>query len=353
MWAMSENLEALRILLQATPPPYGGQPVSDPARIIAEIHAAAPPEALPFNGIYAPGAQLELGVMVLEDSIKRHVDTLGVEMQRVRPARVSAMVSGSRAGTAHAMVANLEAIDANLDTYAQQWSKAVARRDQPLTADPAVPTETAAAATESSRAATRDTSSRRLPDHLRAVLRPFRDRDERHMIHLALHSGRMNAIPAAVLDLPPEAFSTQRHANTWRAIQAVQARGDSVNYVSVSRELASDAYAGVPVLDGNAFRQMFGPPEIKPDRIARSLDKFVSTALSRAGRERSRAVGTAVRAPGLSVDEILSQAKSQVHTLADQARAAADRHKTIDRYRADVRVGTSSDQPRTTGRTAG
>jgi hypothetical protein len=330
--AANENYLKLFTALRADPPPYGRNTISDIPRLIGEITAAAPAESVPYRGVYDPGAQMRLGRMVLEDSIRRQLNGMGVNMERAKPLVAPAQTLGPQRGerAAQTLVSNLEVIESQVDAMAQRLVAAVKHTgpDAVAVAVPRVADETV-----SQSAAGRI----RLPDRLRAITAPLQHRAERHIIHLALHAGRMENIPEAILNLAPEDFSGSRHANTWRTIKDLQARGLPVNYVAVDRESRAGSFAHDPMLTSRVLTKMAEPPEIKPERVARSLRTVVSSALARAKTDSQYGITAVATGTEVPVESALFNVKKNISGLAERAKTAVQQHREITTQQTHAR----------------
>lgn len=313
--AAEDNHQKLRTALRAG---LNG-PRLDPAavdRVISRVITAAPPEALPFRGVYDPAAQLRLGRMVLEDSLRRQLHQMGVQLTPAT-STTSPREPRQAAQTAHAVAANLTSMLGHLDTLAARLARAVQRTG---------PDTTTSAPVEGQ-------SGRRIrwPDLVRPLATPLRHRAERQLIHLALHAGRLDHVPEQILALTPEDFADRRHANTWRLIQDLRSRGLPVNYVSVLYEAHTHGTAQ-PILPGKALAAMATPPETRPDRIARALHTVVTAALARVRHDSQRTIAAAARNPQLPAQQALNHTRQALSGLADRARAAAEAHTHLAQH---------------------
>ncbi|WP_018685326.1 DnaB-like helicase N-terminal domain-containing protein [Actinokineospora enzanensis] len=334
--AANENYLKLFTALRADPPPYGRNTIFDIPRLIGQITAAAPAESVPYRGVYDPGAQMRLGRMVLEDSIRRQLGGMGMNMKRATPLVAPAQMLGPQRGerNAQTLVSNLELIESQVDAMAQRLVAAVKHTgpDAVAVAVPRVADETV-----SQSAAGRI----RMPERFRAITAPLQHRAERHIIHLALHAGRMENIPEAVLNLAPEDFSSSRHANTWRTIKDLQARGLPVNYVAVDRESRAGSFAHQPMLTNRALTKMAEPPEIKPERVARSLRTLVSSALARAKTDSQYGIAAVSTGTEVPVESALFNVKKNISGLAERAKTAVQQHREITHQQTHTRNSSS------------
>lgn len=312
--AANENHLRLFQALRAAPPPFTTITIDHVPGLIAQLNAAAPPETLPFRGVYDPRAQLHLGRMVLEASCRRQLRAMGVLLHRAKPLVPPAATSPERAErAAHALATNLDHIHNQLDQLSARLVRAVSRTDQP-------------AATSQQRPTTPPPRRRRLPDQLRPISAPLQHRAERHLLHLALHAGRTDLIPPEILNLHPQDFTSTRHANLWRTIKDLQAQGLPVNYVSVFHATRADGFTHHPMPSDRSLTRMAQPPQLDPARISRSLRILVTTALSRAAADTRRALNT-LASTAAPVDTLLTEAKTTLDRLATRVTAATDPHQ--------------------------
>ncbi len=285
---------------------------------LAGIITAAPPEALPYRGVYDPAAQLRLGRMVLEDSIRRQMHQMGVQLTRVTNWKNAATRTPQQAAhAARATVDNLTSMVEQLDGLAARLVSAVHRTGSD--ADPAV-----------EQSAKQRTGRRlHLPDLVRPIAAPLRHRAERQLIHLALHAGRLDQVPEQILNIAPEDFADRRHANTWRVIQDLRARDLPVNYVAVLREAHADDFGHQPILNAKALSAMAGPPEARADHVFRTLRTVVTSALSRARSHGQQAINISSRNHAITAQQAIETTRSTLTGLAERARTAADAHQHL------------------------
>ncbi|HEY0637615.1 MAG TPA: DnaB-like helicase N-terminal domain-containing protein [Pseudonocardiaceae bacterium] len=330
---------------------YSDLPVGDVGEVLAQLTAAAPAECVPLRGIYDPAAQMRLARIVLEASLRRQLRSMGVLMTKGRPV-VPGPVTEQAAGPS---VQHLEQISGQLRTMTDRLVQAVRRTEvvgtpppaaqQPHVAPapshppspPSPPAEqqprAAAqqpAGTQRARAAMtagRAGSSRwRLPQPLQAITQRRLHRAERHLIHLALHSGPdAGRLPTEVLDLRPEDFTHPVNANTWRAIQDLRRQGLPINYVSLHLRTADPSWGHHPTLSARDLGRLAQPPELRPERVARTLQTVVTAGIRRASRSAGRAV-SALATPELDVRSALDEAQRQVSVLTARTRTAAAVH---------------------------
>jgi replicative DNA helicase len=160
---------------------------------------------------------------------------------------------------------------------------------------------------------------------LRVLAAPLVHRAERHLLHLAVHSGTN-----VDLDLTPQDFQSSRHANTWRAIQQLRDRGEPVNYVSVFQETRSP-FPHQPVLSDKQLTGMefAGKPNVSPERIAKSLRTVVDASLSRAFNGSRAALKALASHGNLDPQQMIDQAQKAVAALSGRAQTAGQQHRTI------------------------
>lgn len=314
--AANENYVKLFAALRAVSPVDGRADVTDIRGVIGAITAAAPATALPYSGVYDPGAQMRIGRMVLEDSIRRQLGRLRVRMTHTVPllAANHGVDRGERATAA--LIGSLEATTMQVDALAQRFADAV-RRSSPADA---THTEQAVAPAPS--------AQRRVPDRLRAIAHPLQNRAERHLIHLALHTGRMDQVPDALLNLTPDDFTDTRHANLWHTIKDLQQQGLPVNYVSVDRANRATA-AHLPTLPQRTLIAMAEPPEVRPARIVRSLRTVVSNALARATAASQQTINT-MTASSAPVASLLQGTREGLTAITDRARTTLTNQQAIN-----------------------
>ena len=320
--AANENHLRLLTALRATPPPFTPISVANVPRVLAELIAAAPVQSVPFRGVYDPGAQLRLGRMVLEDSCRRQLRAMGVLMTRATPLVTPANHAPERSHRAtQTIISNLERIHGQLETMTKRLTQAVQR-----TGPSAVGAATKAGV---HRRVDLPAPRHRMPDRLRALSAPLQHRAERHILHLALHAGRMDDIPQEILNLTPDDFTNTRHANLWRTITDLQARGLPVNYVAVFRETRTSGFAHRPMPSDRMLTRMAQPPDITTTRVARSLRTLITTALFRATNNSNRVVSALASDTTLPVDAALGQAKDELSALAARANTTLQQHRRI------------------------
>ncbi|MEU0529183.1 DnaB-like helicase N-terminal domain-containing protein [Amycolatopsis tolypomycina] len=358
--AAEDNHRKLFAALNATPR-APGQPthsISTSAlpQLIAQINAAAPVESLPYRGVYDRGVQLRLGRMVLEDSIRQQLARMGVHIQCTRPlVAVSAQTLASQHAerTAGTLAVNLDAIGTRLDALAARLGEAV-RRTGPDAVATAVPQVAAAtvADLQSRRGFGPRSLRERVPDAWRragqTIAAPLRQRAERHIIHLAMHAGRLEnvtpedlALLQQLFDRRPEDFTSERHANTWRAIENVRAQGLPVCCVSVDQEIRAAGFGHRPALDGAEFVKLAKPPVVKPERIVRSLRTLVSASLARSADTSKRALATLAHDRAVPLEAGLRHAREDLGALAAKADTALTLHRELTTHQQRHRAATT------------
>jgi hypothetical protein len=308
------NRNQLRVMEALQSNRFTAITVANIPRLMGQLAAAAPPEAVPFRGVYDPRAQIRLGRMVLEDSIRRRVNALGVSM-RTRAPQADLRDMPRQQRPPHGVRSNLLAIADNLEAMSQRLAHATDRTGPAEVSGDAAIQHAAEAVAQ---ATARHRLSRSGPI---TALRLHRA--ERDLIHLALHSGTSGILD---LDLQPQDFSRPRHANTWHAIQRLRQRGEPVNAVSVFYEVRGVPMR--PVLSDRQIMRMIYPPP-PTNRITRSLRTMVNSLLSRSAATGRDALTTVAADRAVPVEGVLAQAKKEVVTLADRARTAAEQHRMI------------------------
>ncbi len=310
--AAVENRRTLYAALQAAPSKYTKLTVADPQALLAQLEIAAPMETRDTRSVYDPVAQLHLGRMVLDDAADRINLAAGTMIERkvplVAPARTSATKSER---DTRVLIQNLETIDAQLGGLTEQLIKAV-QQTGPDAAD-----ENAAEVAISSA-----TRRWRIPDQLRAITNPRQDKAERHLIHLALHAGEMKEVPEEILNLTPADFASTRHANTWRAIQDLHSRGQAVNYASVIREGQGDTFPHRPMMSDSALFGMRQRPELRPERVARSLQIVVTAALARMKTDTQHAIAAMSAGPHVPASQSVAAVRGRITDLKNRAHSA-------------------------------
>ncbi|RJQ66183.1 hypothetical protein D5S17_35755 [Pseudonocardiaceae bacterium YIM PH 21723] len=329
--AAYQNLWNLYAALRAVPPVFGPHQIRDIHALIAQCTAAAPVETIPFRGVYDQGAQHRLGRMVLEDSIRREMATMGVRMQRAVP-RVPAVPVFASLRAEHAalgLVDNLEHMQEQAEELSQRLIAAihVTGPDADVASAPqlaGVPVEPTAG------------NRRPLPAGVRALTAPTLHRAERHLIHLALHSGIRTDILRDILNFTPRDFTSTAHANTWRVIKDLHSRGEPVSWEAVWRAARSEEHDRHPIMSDKAYEKLRRPPEIKEERVARSLRTVVTSALARARTDSQRAIGTLTHS-AMPVEAALSQLKTELDGLTSKGTAAVQHHRDITRHQIATR----------------
>jgi hypothetical protein len=303
------NHNQLRVMEALQSQRFTGITVVGIPRLMAEITAAAPPESVPFRGVYDPRAQIRLGRMVLEDSIRRRVSALGVSM-RTRAPHLDLRDIPRQDRPAQSVRSNLAAVADNLEAMSERLARAIDR-----TGPAAVSGD--AAIDRAAQAIPR----RGLPTRPGPLAALRLQHAERNLIHVALHSGL-----GVDSGLQPQDFVHPRHANTWHAIQRLRDRGEPVNAVSVFYEVRT--LAARPVLSDRQLMRMTLPPP-SGARITRSLRTVVDSALNRAAAAGRKAMQIVAADRAVPVEGVLAQAKKEVVTLADRATTAAQQHRMI------------------------
>jgi hypothetical protein len=303
------------------------------ATLLDRLNVAAPPGAAATNGVHHPRSQLHLGRAVLEGAIRRNLEGLGVLMRRATPVAPSAApLSGNRGqDRAQAAVDNLAVVKARLDSISSRFAQAVQLSPDPSDTTAARPP----AATQTAQ---------------RSAVTPWRrfsrtHRAERHLLHLAMHSHDLNALPPEIRALSSDDFGDPRHAVTWQAIQGVQRRGLPIHWETVASELQQSAIFGSPGLDTRALQAMADKPVTDNGKIARSLGIVADASLSRF-RDQA-ATATAAAAQAGPVSEALEQARGAAENLGRHTTTTRTRHQTAAamKHPKSVSVATSTVSP--------
>jgi len=321
--AANENRLRLFTALRTTPSPFTDITVPNMPQVLNSLVQAAPPECLPFRGVYDPGAQLRMGRMVLEDSCRRQLQAIGVMLRRTEPLVTPAQQPSNRAERhTQNLTGHLDVVQTQLRSMTDRLVQATRRTGPNSPTVSGVHPGRRAEAT----AARAETRRWRLPAPIRALTEHRLRRAELHVIHLALNCGRMRTVPPEILNLRPDDFTDPRHANTWRTIQDLHRRHLPVNYVSVFHASRTHP-AHQPGLSDRALLTLAAPPNIKPERVAHSLATVTTAALSRATHRTSRAITAITTGPAVTVQDALDHVTRDVTTLAARATTAGGLHR--------------------------
>lgn len=308
-WACAGN--RMRVLDALVNQRFTTTPLADPEGLLLQLADAAPPETVPYRGVYDPSAQMRMARDVLADAIRRKVTDMGVRMQHrerfVRPWRTAARQELS----AVSLHSKLETAQTNLNQMTMRWAQAVDRTGTNIGA--AAATEVAAAAATARRPAR--------PGPIAA----FRlRRAERHLIHLALHTGHhLDG------DIRPQYFTVPEHRNTWQLLMDIRERGEPVNRLSLYNETNRSIDIGPVMSHEDTFNKMRVAPETRPHRIASSLRTVVTAALNRAAKDAGAAVSTVAANRAVPVEGLLDYADQRVHGLMGRATTASAAHQKI------------------------
>jgi hypothetical protein len=309
-WACAGN--KMRIYDALVHQRFTTTPVPDPEGLLAQLADAAPVETVPYRGVYDPSAQMRMARDVLADAIRRKVTAMGVHMQHRerlmgRPWRTAARQEMA----ALSVHSNLVSAQANLDRMTERWARAVDRAGTNIGAQAAI--DVAAAAATARRPAR--------PGPIAA----FRlRRVERHLIHLALHTGHhLDG------DIRPEYFTVPEHRNTWQLLMDIRGRGEPVNRVALYNETLRNPTIGPVMSHEDTFNKMRVAPDTRPHRIANSLRTVVNAALSRAAKDAGAAVTTVATNRAVPVEGLLDFADQRVHALMGRATTASAAHQKI------------------------
>jgi len=318
--AANENQLLLFTELRSGSPRFTTINVPDPTSVIAQLNAAAPLDSLPFRGVYDPAAQLRLGRMVLEDSCRRQLRAMGVLMHRAKPLIPPATTTPQRAErSAQTLASNLARIHNQLQNMTERLIRAVHQTGPTTTADQQHHPQP-------------NQRRWRIPERLRVLSAPLQHRAERHILHLALHAGRMDTVPNEILTLTPNDFTNPRHANLWKTITNLQTRGLPVNYVAVFRETRNPGFPHRPMPTDRALTRMAEPPDITPERVARSLRTLVSAALARATHHGNRTISALAADNTQPLNTLLGQATQEINALATRANTAVQQHHAMNQH---------------------
>lgn len=333
--AAAENYQRVRSVLGTSGGRFTRTPVPRPEQVLAQLHTAAPPEGIELRGVFEPGMHVRLARAVLEDSCRRAVAAAGVTLRRpTKSVPLSTAQPTRRLRNTQTLVESLTRLHDRLDILATRLHRAT-RHTNPAwqpTRGEQPPDRTPAPAPER-----RERLGRNWP----SWARPLRTRAERHLVHLALHCGRMREVPDEVLTLSPEHFVDPRSADLWRAISEVRQSGEPVNYVTVLRHVANlspDEVAGRH-LSQWSLRDLAAAPDTTPPRIARSLRVVTTAALADLTRQTEATLSAAI-ASTATTHEVLQRATAGVEALSGLAtqsvrlQQAAHHHTQPGRHRA-------------------
>ncbi|WP_406639123.1 hypothetical protein [Amycolatopsis sp. WGS_07] len=317
MHVAGQNRRTLHAALLAAPSKYTRLTVSNPLRLLRQLDAAAPPGTATTRSVYDPVTQLHLGRMVVGDATYRALRAAGAMLERTKPLiplqRTPTRPADRRT---EALVQNLATMDANLRGITERLVEAV-RLTGPDDADDH------AAATA---IAQREKSRWTLPDSVRSITRPRLDRAERHLLHILLHAGTMTYVPEEILHLPPDVFASPLHANTWRTIQDLRARGQSADYIAVIREAQGLAFPYHPMLSAAAIDSMRHTPELSPAKVAASLRIVNDAALSRTTAQTRRAIAAVTADRDIPALQAVGEVRGRLAALADRAQQTLPPH---------------------------
>lgn len=285
--------------------------VPNPAQVIGRLVEAAPPEAVPFRGVYDPMAQMRLARDVLAAAAKRRISTMA------RMSRATAPLQPARPGVRDirgitSLVTNLGAASGEINRIADRWATA-ANRAGPDLATGQLATHLAAVAA----------ADRKPPSH--GIIAASRVRKaEMHLISVALHTG-----PNLNPDLDARLFTNPATANTWRMIQELRRRGVPVHYASLIGEKYGPGRVLQPVLSDTQIMAMATPPDMRPDRIANSLQTIVTAGLRYATKDTQAALSAAASNAAVPIEGLLGYATDRVAALAALADNAGAQHRHI------------------------
>ncbi|WP_336159970.1 hypothetical protein [Amycolatopsis sp. VC5-11] len=318
MHVAGQNRRTLHAALLAAPSKYTRLSVANPLRLLQQLDAAAPPGTATTRSVYDPVAQLHLGMMVVEDAAARTLHAAGAMLERTDPLvplqRTSTRPADRRT---EALVQNLTTIDANLRGITERLVEATRLTGPNEAGDRAAATAIAQ----------RENSRWKLPDSLRAITRPRLDRAERHLIHVLLHAGTMTDVPEEILNLTPDVFASPLHANTWRTIQDLRARGQASHYIAVIHEARGLAFPYHPILDAAALDSMRNTPELSPAKVAASLRIVSDAALARAAAETRRAIAAVTADRDIPALQAVGEVHNRLAAVADLARKTLPPHQ--------------------------
>lgn len=336
--AAAENYQRVRSVLGTSGGRFTSTAVPRPEQVLAQLHAAAPVEGVELRGVFEPGMHVRLARAVLEDSCRRAITAAGVTLRRpTASVPLSKAQPTRRLRNTQTLVESLTRLHDRLDILATRLHHATGHTNP--TGQPTSPTRgeqppdpTPAPAPERGQGLGRNWPS---------WARPLRTRAERHLVHLALHCGRMRDVPDEVLTLSPEHFVDPRSADLWHAITEVRQSGEPVNYATVLRHVANlgpDQVAGRHLSQWN-LRDLAAAPDTTPQRIARSLRVVTTAALADLTRHTETTLNAAITSTATTHD-VLQRATAGVEALSGLAtqsvrlQQAAHHHTQPGRHRA-------------------
>lgn len=299
--------------------------VLNPRRLIGTLIQAAPPETLPFRGLYDPPAQMRLARSVLAHAIDRRVSAMGVLIQRTEP-----MIRPPRTGSRdvvkiESLRGKLEMARSQLDQIGERWAHAtdrVGRED--VTGDAAV-----ALAARAGEAA---------PTSQPGAYTAWRARRaELYLIHVRLHSG-VQLEP----DLDARFFTHPDTANTWRLLQGLHDRGEPTNYASLFNEIHFGQTPLKPALAGKQILAMADAPAVKPGKIATSLRIVVNTGLRHTARNTGAAITAAAANAAVPTEGLGRYANDKLDELTALTTNASKQHAQIANIQAAPQQGRSA-----------
>jgi hypothetical protein len=296
--AHANHLRVVRALREAEYIPVG---FTNPAKVVARLTEAAPPEAIGFGRLHDPSAQVRMGLMVLKDSIPQRVIKAGGSVRRATTGLLARLNPARSANHAAAVLANLTDVAQRL-AIAGDSGGADAGQDE-LTALLA------------------SHRNEGLPPVPR-MARPFVRRSEALLLTAALRGN------ASVLKFSPEDFSVREHATAWSAIKALQEAGHPINYVTVFhqiRELPEPHRSHGP--SALALKQLEQRPNPTPSQLVRALRTVSHSTLQRAAAQAAALTAEATNIAALPSRELVGLAVREHTALARQAKVVADLHK--------------------------
>jgi hypothetical protein len=285
--------------------------VPNPSRLVGMLVEAAPPEAVPYRGVYDPMAQTRLARDVLADAAKRRISTIATL------SRATAPLAPGRPGVRdvrgiNSLINTLGAASAEIAMIAERWSSAAHRAGPDfVTGAPAI-------------ALAAEAAGARRPPRQGIIAASRVRRAEFHLIHVALHGG-----PNLEPDLDAGLFTSPETANTWRMIQELRDRGEPVHYASLFGEKHGLGAALGPTLSDKQIIAMAAPPNMGPDRIANSLRTVVTAGLRHATKDTQAALTAAATNRAVPAEGLLHHAAEKVTALAGLADNAGAQHRHI------------------------
>lgn len=286
--ATHTNHQTLLRALRASALPQAGT-------LVAELTTAASTNSLLDRHERVPEIQLRMARTVLANAARRAITAAGV---RIRRASLLTLVPGldpARVTRAASEIRN------SVDQLAQRLATAGGPSSHHGDGDKLRQLLSAPARTASGAAGL------------------LARRAERDLMHLALRGN------TEVLMYGPQDFTRREHANTWRAIQNLQARGEPINYVSVFSEQRALPAQHRPALSAHQLQRLENRDLITPSEIRRAFAVVTRSAIRRDARQLNEVTRDLAGRTDLPVDTVVAAAQLGHDTTTRFARTALDR----------------------------